>query len=552
MLRELKIQNFAIIENSELSFAPGMTVLTGETGAGKTIIIDALLLLLGTRANIEMIRYGETKAVIEGVFDAPSEKLSAMLTRMDIPQEPLLTITRIVQESRSTTRVNGVGVTSKELKDLSLYLLDIHVQHDTMRLFDPSRYLELLDDYAQTNLTAYESLREEYLTAIQEYLEFLAMETQAKEQLDYWQFQYQELVDLHLVEGEELLLNEERAGLKNFDKIFELLQRATSADADASRLMVESLSAMQKLASMDVATQDIERAQSAYYEWVDVIDALKTRLATLQYDPDRLDQIETRLQELTRISRKYKCSTDELIGKQAALKAQISAVEDASATKATLRSVVQQAYEPLLASANAITTSRQRAASELQTRLQAEVKELHLPHAQFAIRVMTGLPTDALDHTVFGEHGLNHVEIDVTTNKGEPLKPLAKVASGGEMSRVMLGLKTVLLQASGLSTIVFDEIDQGVSGAVAQAMAEKLKRLSESTQVLLITHLPQVAAIANTHLFVKKQEVGERTISTTVTLNDEERIQAIAEMISPAAITEKSLALAREYMERYQ
>jgi DNA repair protein RecN (Recombination protein N) len=552
MLRELKIQNFAIIENSELSFAPGMTVLTGETGAGKTIIIDALLLLLGTRANIEMIRYGETKAVIEGVFDAPSEKLSAMLTRMDIPQEPLLTITRIVQESRSTTRVNGVGVTSKELKDLSLYLLDIHVQHDTMRLFDPSRYLELLDDYAQTNLTAYESLREEYLTAIQEYLEFLAMETQAKEQLDYWQFQYQELVDLHLVEGEELLLNEERAGLKNFDKIFELLQRATSADADASRLMVESLSAMQKLASMDVATQDIERAQSAYYEWVDVIDALKTRLATLQYDPDRLDQIETRLQELTRISRKYKCSTDELIGKQAALKAQISAVEDASATKATLRSVVQQAYEPLLASANAITTSRQRAASELQTRLQAEVKELHLPHAQFAIRVMTGLPTDALDHTVFGEHGLNHVEIDVTTNKGEPLKPLAKVASGGEMSRVMLGLKTVLLQASGLSTIVFDEIDQGVSGAVAQAMAEKLKRLSESTQVLLITHLPQVAAIANTHLFVKKQEVGERTISTTVTLNDVERIQAIAEMISPAAITEKSLALAREYMERYQ
>jgi DNA repair protein RecN (Recombination protein N) len=165
---------------------------------------------------------------------------------------------------------------------------------------------------------------------------------------------------------------------------------------------------------------------------------------------------------------------------------------------------------------------------------------------------MTQLPTDALDHTVFGEHGLNHVEIDVTTNKGEPLKPLAKVASGGEMSRVMLGLKTVLLQASGLSTIVFDEIDQGVSGAVAQAMAEKLKRLSTSTQVLLITHLPQVAAIANTHLFVKKQEVAQRTVSTTVTLNGEERIQAIAEMISPAAISEKSLALAREYMERYQ
>ena len=552
MLRELKIQNFAIIENSELSFASGMTVLTGETGAGKTIIIDALSLLLGTRANIDMIRYGETKAVIEGVFDAPSEKLSAVLAQMDIPKEPQLTITRIVQEARSTIRVNGVSITSKELKDLSLYLLDIHVQHDTMRLFDPSRYLELLDDYAQTNLTNYQQQRSMYQAAVQEYLDFLDLESQAKEQLDYWQFQYQELVDLALVEGEEALLEEERASLKNYDKVYELLQRATSADADASRLMVESLSAMQKLATLDVAAEDVERAQSAYYDWVDVIDALKTRLATLQYEPKRLDQIETRLQELTRISRKYKCTTDELIDKQAALKAQISAFEDASATKLQLRSIVKQTYDPLLASARELTTVRQAAAATLQARLVDEVKELHLPQAQFAIVVQTQLPADELDHSVFTETGVNHVEINLSTNKGEPLKPLAKVASGGEMSRVMLGLKTVLLQASGLSTIIFDEIDQGVSGAVAQSMAEKLKRLSTTTQVLLITHLPQVAAIANTHLFVKKQEVGERTISTTISLDYESRIQAIAEMISPAAITEKSVALAKEYMERYQ
>jgi DNA repair protein RecN (Recombination protein N) len=378
------------------------------------------------------------------------------------------------------------------------------------------------------------------------------LESQAKEQLDYWQFQYQELVDLALVEGEEALLEEERASLKNYDKVYELLQRATSADADASRLMVESLSAMQKLATLDVAAEDVERAQSAYYDWVDVIDALKTRLATLQYEPKRLDQIETRLQELTRISRKYKCTTDELIDKQAALKAQISAFEDASATKLQLRSIVKQTYDPLLASAASLTTMRQAAAATLQARLVDEVKELHLPQAQFAIVVQTQLPADELDHSVFTETGVNHVEINLSTNKGEPLKPLAKVASGGEMSRVMLGLKTVLLQASGLSTIIFDEIDQGVSGAVAQSMAEKLKRLSTTTQVLLITHLPQVAAIANTHLFVKKQEVGERTISTTISLDYESRIQAIAEMISPAAITEKSVALAKEYMERYQ
>jgi DNA repair protein RecN (Recombination protein N) len=552
MLRELKIQNFAIIENSELSFAAGMTVLTGETGAGKTIIIDALTLLLGTRANLEMIRYGESKAVIEGVFDAPSDKLNAALARMDIPQEPLLTITRIVQEARSTTRVNGVSVTSKELKDLSLYLLDIHVQHDTMRLFDPSRYLELLDDYAQTDVSDYQSHWTRYHEAIRTYNDFVAMETQAKDQLDYWQFQVQELVDLQLEEGEEARLNEERASLKNFDKIYELLQRATSADADASRLMVESLSAMQKLAAFEVANEDIERAQSAYYDWVDVVDGLKTKLATLQYDPERLDWIESRLQELSRISRKYKCTTDELIEKKTALMKQIHAFEDASATKEQLRRDVKQQFDPLLASATVLHRARSAAALTLQTKLQDEVKELHLPNARFAIHVHATWPTDELDAQVFGDTGVNHVEFDVSTNKGEPLKPLAKVASGGEMSRVMLGLKTVLLEASGLSTIVFDEIDQGVSGAVAQSMAEKLKRLSRSTQVLLITHLPQVAAIANTHLLVQKQEVANRTVSSTVTLDFEARIQAIAEMISPAAVTEKSLALAKEYMERYQ
>ncbi len=549
MLKELKIQNFAIIENSELVFTPGMTVLTGETGAGKTIIIDAISLLLGTRANLEMIRHGQTKAIIEGIFDAPSGRLVEVLATYDIPQEHELTITRVVQEARSTIRINGVSVTAKELREVSLYLLDIHVQHDTMRLFDPARYLELLDDYAATDGATYTALRAPYVAAVHQYNEFVRLEADAKEQLDYWQFQHQELAELAVQIGEQAALEEERASLKNYDKIYELLQRITTTDAVP--LMADILASLQKLEQWEVAKEERERAEAAYYEWIDVIDSIQTRRHALSYDPDRLDRIETRLQELTRVARKYKVSADELIDKQQELWSKIQTFEDAGLTKQSLLQAVEAAYTPLLAAAHQMSAHRTDAAATLETKLQEEVQSLQLPDVQFALVVQQTAPASMLDDAAFLAHGIDHVDILISTNKGEPLKPLARVASGGEISRVMLGLKAVLLERSGLSTIIFDEIDQGVSGAVAQAMAEKLHHLSTTTQVLLITHLAQVAAIADAHLLVKKQEVDGRTLSTAVRLAKAERIQAIAEMISPEAVSEKSLALAKEYIDRY-
>ena len=548
MLRELSIKNVAIIENSELSFSSGMTVLTGETGAGKTIIIDALSLLLGSRASVDMIRYGEDKAIVEGVFDQLSDKLLQVLDTYEIPKEATLTITRVVQEGRSTTKVNGVSVTSKELKELSMYLLDIHVQHDTMRLFDPARYLELLDDYALIDVSTYQSLLTTYQAKIKAYEDFMAIEAQAQEQLEYWQFQRQELAELELQPGEEASLEEERSSLKNYDKVYALLHRVTSSDLDVGPQMYEALSSLKKLADYDIAKDDVARAESAYYDWTDLIDSLKQKKQLLQYDPDRLDTIETRLQAISRLTRKYKCSADVLLDKLASLDAQIQSFDNAAMTKTDLTKAVDTAYQPLLKEAQALTSERAKAAKTLETQLQAEVRELHLPQVQFAIKVQSNTPKDIFDAIAFHDSGLNHVEIDISTNKGEPLKPLAKVASGGEISRVMLGLKTVLLQASGLSTIIFDEIDQGVSGAVAQAMADKLKRLSKTTQVLLITHLPQVAALADTHLFVKKMEVNDRTISQTHALTTEERVLEIAAMMSTETTTEKSIALAKELL----
>jgi DNA repair protein RecN (Recombination protein N) len=548
MLRELTIKNVAIIENSELSFSSGMTVLTGETGAGKTIIIDALSLLLGSRASVDLIRYGEDKAIVEGVFDELSDKLLQLLDTYEIPHEDGLTITRVVQEGRSTTKVNGVSVTSKELRELSLYLLDIHVQHDTMRLFDEARYLELLDDYAVVDLHAYQTALAAYKTATHAYDDFLRVESQAQEQLEYWQFQRQELEELGLSAGEELALEEERASLKNYDKVYDLFTRLTSSELDVGPAMYESLSLLQKLAAYEIGKDDLARAESAYYDWSDLIDHIKTKRDQLQYDPDRLDAIETRLQAISRLTRKYKCTADDLLEKLASLTNQIESFDNAAMTKAELSKAVQAAFEPLLLEANRLASVRTAAAAKLATELQKEVAELQLPNVKFAITVLSSKPKDALDAGVFSESGINQVSIDISTNKGEPLKPLAKVASGGEISRVMLGLKSVLLQASGLSTIIFDEIDQGVSGAVAQAMAEKLKRLSKTTQVLLITHLPQVAAQADTHLFVKKMEVNGRTISQTHALSMDERVLEIAAMMSTESTTEKSIALAKELL----
>lgn len=548
MLRELTIKNVAIIENSELSFSSGMTVLTGETGAGKTIIIDALSLLLGSRASTDLIRYGEDKAIVEGVFDELSDKLLSLLEAYTIPKDDLLTITRVVQEGRSTTKVNGVSVTSKELRELSLYLLDIHVQHDTMRLFDEARYLELLDDYAKVDLSAYQTALAAYKTATKAHDDFTRMESQAQEQLEYWQFQRQELEELALATGEEAALEEERASLKNYDKVYELLTRLTSSDLDIGPSMYESLSLLQKLASYDLGKDDLPRAESAYYEWTDLIENLKSKKDHLQYDPDRLDSIESRLQAITRLTRKYKCTADELIEKHLSLVKQIDDFDNAAMTKDELTKAVEAAFAPLLETATTLEAHRVTAAKRLQTELQQEVAELQLPNVKFAITVGSSTPKNAFDATAFTESGINQVSIDISTNKGEPLKPLAKVASGGEISRVMLGLKSVLLQASGLSTIIFDEIDQGVSGAVAQAMAEKLKRLSQTTQVLLITHLPQVAALADTHLFVKKMEVNGRTISQTHALSMDERVLEIAAMMSTESTTEKSIALAKELL----
>ena len=542
MLKELRIQNFAIIDNQELRFSSGMTVLTGETGAGKTIIIDAISLLIGTRANLDMIRHGESKAVIEGVFGPISQRLKESLRELNIDSDHDITISRIVSDNRSVIRINGVTITAKELKELSLDLLDIHDQHDTLRLLDPTRYLALLDEYAQTDVAHYAVVYQHYKEAIQAYQRFVTQEQQANDQLEFWQFQRQELDQYGFSVEEYESLTSELAQLKNFDKLFDTYQQALQAANGIENQLHTLMSNAKKLQAIDESQASlVERLSSAYYELLDGLEELQAQQQQLAFDPSRLSWMEDRLVDYDKAMRKYKLSVEGLLDKQHELSTLIANFEDAPLTKKKLQADVELAFVAVLQEAGLLHDQRIAAASELQEQLQSQLKDLHLPRVTFAIDVTKPQTLDAYHDDVFTPDGYSSCDILLTTNMGEPLKPLAKVASGGEMSRIMLAFKTVLLAKLGLSTIIFDEIDLGVSGEVAGAIARKIKQLSTTTQVLLITHLPQVAAIADTHIQVTKQEVQGRTLSSTATLSEEERIVSIASMMSSNKPTQRSL-----------
>lgn len=553
MLKELRIQNFAIIDNQELRFSSGMTVLTGETGAGKTIVIDAISLLIGTRANLDMIRHGESKAVIEGVFGPISERLRHSLHELNIESEQDITISRIVSDNRSVIRINGVTITAKELKELSLDLLDIHDQHDTLRLLDPTRYLALLDEYAQTNLSTYLVNYTAYKEAIHTYQQFLDQEQHANEQLEFWQFQLQELNQYGFSVDEYNELTNELAQLKNFDKLFDTYQQALQAANGIENQLHTLMANAKKIQAIDESQQAlVERLSSAYYELIDGLEDLQTQQQQLAFEPSRLSWIEDRLVDYDKAMRKYKLSVEGLLDRQQELSSMIANFEDAPLTKKKLQARVEEVHHVLYQEATKLHEHRITAATELQQQLQTQLKDLHLPRVTFSIEVSKPQHLDPFQDHGFTPEGFDTCDILLTTNMGEPLKPLAKVASGGEMSRIMLAFKTVLLAKLGLSTIIFDEIDLGVSGEVAGAIARKIKELSTSTQVLLITHLPQVAAIADTHMLVRKEELQGRTISSATLLDEPMRIAAIAAMMSTNTPTQKSIALAEELFDQYR
>lgn len=561
MLQELSIKNFAIISSLSLGFESGMTVLTGETGAGKSIIIDALGLLVGGRGSNDYIRQGESKCVLEGLFYIEKQtELHKVLEELSIETEDHMLILQreIFQSGKNVCRVNGHLVNTAILRKIGGKLVDIHGQNEHQELMKSERHLFLLDEYAKEQI---QPLLNNYQQAFQKYRE-LAKKLKQKEQneqtliqrLDMLKFQVKEIEDANLQIGEETLLAEERGKLVNYQKIAEALQHsyALLEGTEAAGSVDQVGTAMNEM--LDIASLDNEFSRiadnisNAYFLLQEAANDLSSQIDFLEMDENRLLEIEDRLHLIRQLERKYGETIEDVLQYYETISAELADIEFLDDSSEQLAVDCEKARLKMVEAADQLTTVRKKAAKELETKIVEQLKSLYLEKTQFEVRFLD----KGGDEPHFSEEGQDKVEFYISTNPGEPLKPLVKVVSGGELSRVMLALKTIFSQSQQLTSIIFDEVDTGVSGRVAQSIAEKIHQVSINSQVLCITHLPQVAAVADQHYFIEKEVVDGRTETSVRPLTLAEREIEIARMLAGTEVTPLTLEHAKELLKMAQ
>ncbi len=556
MIKSLKVKHFAIIDELDVTFKNGMTVLTGETGAGKSLIIDAIGLLLGDRANQEMIRTGEQFASVQGLFSIESDRLKASLNTAKIPywDDEIKIYREISMQNKNIIKINDVTVTLLQLKEITRHLADIHSQFDTQRLLSPQYYLDLIDGFRYEILAPYlENYTADliiYQAAYQNYMKWLSLQKELQDKLEMYQFQLKELTNLKLKTDEESLLEQEISVLSNFDKINLALQSAITVFENGLTDHLYTLqNELSHLASYGLNFEkESEQAKNAYYDFEDLEKALKHQLRDLAFDPDLLNQMNDRLNELDKIKNKYKKSISELIDYQQMIEKAIDQSENYEEYLLKEKKMLETAHFNLVKSAESISKVRREIAKQIEKELKSVFHDLVLKNTEFKIEFKTKDSSDIMKKEMFGPNGIDEVDYLISTNVGETLKPLAKTASGGEMSRMMLAFKTIFIKSQSLSTMIFDEIDTGISGYVAKQIAKKLKAISATCQVLSISHVPQVVAIAEHQLRVQKKEMNKRTIASIKELSFDERVEDIAEMISGEKLSNTGIQGAKELL----
>lgn len=564
MLSELSITNFGIIEAVDLSFENGLTVISGETGAGKSMIIDAIGLLIGGRGSADFVRHGASKAEIEGLFfveeNHPCIKRMANLG-LDGSDEMVVLRREISANGKSVCRINGKLSTLGVLKEIGRMLIDIHGQHEHQDLLQSDRHLPLLDSFGGKDLLnareAYEDLFKNYKHIQKKMRQLTENEKAAVQRLDLIRFQVDEIDAAELAPNEDEQLETERTKLTNYEKVFQSLQEGYEAlygEQKGLEWIARAMSDLQGIAELDDHYKNMyEKIADSYYQLEECTFRLRDSLDQLEYDPDRLNTIEERLHAIQALKRKYGDSVTEILQyrDQAATELETLTNRDEEITK--LKGELDRISTELLERAKMLSEERKKTAKQLVAAISSELMELQMAKTKFDIRFTT---KDTFNkdgsHTFFQSDGIDEVEFLISTNPGEPLKPLAKVASGGELSRIMLALKSIFSGADGVTSIIFDEVDTGVSGRAAQAMAEKIFKLSVHSQVFCITHLPQVAAMADTHLYISKEEKNERTITGVQALDENQKIDEIGRMISGAEMTDLTKEHARELLELAQ
>ncbi|WP_277630241.1 DNA repair protein RecN [Atopococcus tabaci] len=557
MLQELMIKNFAIIHNLSLHFQEGMSVLTGETGAGKSIIIDAVGLLAGGRGSSEFVRHGEKKCVLEGMFTLENnEDAHQILEEYGIDQEDqtLIVQREIYASGRTVCRVNGRLVTIAALRDICSHLVDIHGQNEHQELMRPERHLSLLDTFGakelQEQYQIYTESYQQYKKVKKEYDEWQHNEQELAQRIDILQFQTDEIEAAKLEVGEEERLSEEKNRLVNYQRVMQSLSAAYAAlqgneENNGLDAVGQAMEAMGSIEDLDSQYKRLsEMITNTYFQLQEAASDLFDQLDELAYDENRLNEIEERLDVIHQLKRKYGASIEDILKFQSQASEELERIQDREGQINKLSSQLEELAQRMVEKGRVLSDIRREKAELLENEIHEQLKELYMDKVIFDVR----FKKEANELTIedAGSSGLDKVEFYVSTNPGEPLNPLAKVASGGELSRMMLAMKTVFSKNQGITSIIFDEVDTGVSGRVAQAIAEKIHSIAAHSQVLCITHLPQVAATADNHFYISKKVEDERTTTSVSILEEEEKVEEVARMLAGTEITPLTIETAKE------
>lgn len=542
MLIQCSIRNFAVIESVQIEFGHGFHVMTGETGAGKSIIVDALSLIGGGRGSAEWVRHGAAKAEIECLFELPpSHPVHEVLASIGIHTEDdeMLVIRREISSSgKSVCRINGQMVNLSMLRQVGHWLIQIHGQHEHQSLMNPSSHINLLDTYASDETRAikeqYSKVYKQYQAQVKEFEEMTESMKDRLHKIDLYSFQTEEIASASLTEDEEERLQEERSKLSSADKLLTGAERAYDALYGQGGALERVSSAMDDLESIvkhdsESLTPLVSQIKEAYYQLEDISFALRDYKEQVEFNPQRLDEIEQRLDTITGLKRKYGDKIKDVLEYYDTISTELQQLQNMDERAEELEAQLQATKEKLYILADQLTQMRQKTARVLSERIMGQLKELHMEKTVFSIEVRT------LDE--IGANGINEVEFMIAPNPGEPLRPMHRIASGGELSRIMLALKTIFAQVESIPVLIFDEVDTGVSGRAAQAIAEKMARLSLACQTFAVTHLPQVACMADRHYVIHKEVKGERTYTLVEQMTGDQRSVELARMLGGVEVT---------------
>jgi DNA repair protein RecN (Recombination protein N) len=552
MLLELSVENYAVVERLRVHFHPGLNLLTGETGSGKSIVVDALGLLLGARAAADMVRTGEARARVAGIFDIPEPGALRRLLEpagLEVEDGELLVEREILAGGKSRAFVGSRPVSAALLKEIAPLLADIHGQHAQQLLFSPEAQRDMLDASGGHGglLDRAGALYGQWRAVAAELEELERSKQEKLRLLDLWQFQRKEIESANLQADEDAALESERRVLQNVQRLEEAAAAAYGAvyesEDSAQRLTRAALKRVEEICRLDATLEPLrEHLKSADLSLQEASYGLRDYLSRLEANPGRLEEVESRLEAIARLKRKYGQSMAEILGFLEGVQRQIAALENASERMDQLRRESARLAAEFESAAAALTAKRRDAARKLEKRVEAELAQLAMERTVFRIRI---------DVAPWSPEGADRVEFLVSPNVGEEPKPLEKVASGGELSRIALALKTCLTapRSTAVRTLVFDEVDAGVGGSAAEGIGRRLKKLAAANQVLCVTHLPQVASFADHHYRVEKRESKGRTVAVMEELDDAARTREIGRMLSGQKLTDEALKHAEQLIK---